>query len=821
MIELDLLGPIRLRGDDGRELNTVLAQPKRLALLGYLAAAHPAGFHRRDKLVALFWPDFDQGRARQALNKSVHQLRQILGDDTIVSRGDQEIAVDPDRLRCDVRQFEDALPSAPESGLALYRGEFCDGLYVDDAPAFDQWLSIERDRLRLTAVKAIASLADSPMLTGTEQAVEWARRGVALAPFDEVAARRLMRALDRVGDRSGAVLAYDELAARLKNELDVEPAFDTRALRESLSGTGIAAHAPLPVPAPVLVVAGSPEAKPRRARLGIIVAAAAATIIVAFAASRFRTLPASSALDPNRVVVAVLENRTGDSTLDPLGPMAMDWMRQGLANAEMVRVAEQRALTPTGIRALADSSGAGQVISGAYYRDGDSVRFQVTLTDVKAGAVSRAFQPVSSPVSNPLGALESLRQQALSIVAQASVPQLATLLRGSARPPSYAAYLEYMAGLEATSNRDGATAYRHFMRAAQLDTGFVVALLYAVSSLQTPGQADSVIDRLNAHRDQLGGAGRVWLDAILATRRNDPVEALSNMRELAQKVPESPVPYYYATSLIANKQVRRGVAVLHDINPERGFMKGWRTYWVAVGMADHILGDEAAERADVAKSMRQYPGIPSSQAAEARYLAATGQRAAADSLFDAAATTAPIPEWNAGSVFAVGAVEAAAHGHEDWVPSIRARALVWYASLTPSEREHEAPVFGLTWVLHSVGAWPELEARVEQLAKAAPTDLRWLTFRALIAAHRGDTTTARSIDRTLADLAATPGPRQPILVASRARIAAMLGDRKAAIELLSEALAHGFPFSGYMHTEPSLASLHDDEAFKRLITPID
>jgi len=64
MIEVRLLGSIDLRGNDGREVTAVLAQPKRLALLVYLTAARPRGFQWRDKLVALFWPDFDGPRAR-------------------------------------------------------------------------------------------------------------------------------------------------------------------------------------------------------------------------------------------------------------------------------------------------------------------------------------------------------------------------------------------------------------------------------------------------------------------------------------------------------------------------------------------------------------------------------------------------------------------------------------------------------------------------------------------------------------------------------------------------------------------------------------
>src|SRR2546425_9525676 len=78
MIELRTLGVVDLRDRDGRELRAVLAQPKRLALLVYLAVARPRGFHRRDTLLALFWPELEQGRARAALRKAVLVVRQGL-----------------------------------------------------------------------------------------------------------------------------------------------------------------------------------------------------------------------------------------------------------------------------------------------------------------------------------------------------------------------------------------------------------------------------------------------------------------------------------------------------------------------------------------------------------------------------------------------------------------------------------------------------------------------------------------------------------------------------------------------------------------------
>src|SRR2546421_9910326 len=51
-----------------------------------------------------------------------------------------------------------------------------------------------------------------------------------LAPLDEPALRRLMKTLDRLGDRAGALEAYEPLANRLTAELEADPAPETRAL---------------------------------------------------------------------------------------------------------------------------------------------------------------------------------------------------------------------------------------------------------------------------------------------------------------------------------------------------------------------------------------------------------------------------------------------------------------------------------------------------------------------------------------------------------------------------------------------------------------
>jgi len=53
MIELRLLGRLSLTSADGRDVRALLGQPRRLALLAYLAAATPPGFHRRGRSLSI------------------------------------------------------------------------------------------------------------------------------------------------------------------------------------------------------------------------------------------------------------------------------------------------------------------------------------------------------------------------------------------------------------------------------------------------------------------------------------------------------------------------------------------------------------------------------------------------------------------------------------------------------------------------------------------------------------------------------------------------------------------------------------------------
>ena len=241
MIRLWLLGAPDLTGVDPADAAALLGQPKRLAVLIHLALATPRGWHRRDRVVGMLWPELDQERARTALRKTVLALRETLGRETIVSRGDEEIALAPGALWCDAVDADDAFEAGHYARvLELYRrGDLLPSFYVPGAAGFEDWLDRERVALRDRAAAAAWSLAAFYVDDGQHTiAARFAKQASQLAPTDERMLRRVMQLLERVGDRAGAAAVYDDFARRLRRDLGVEPSPETRALRDRIRGAG-------------------------------------------------------------------------------------------------------------------------------------------------------------------------------------------------------------------------------------------------------------------------------------------------------------------------------------------------------------------------------------------------------------------------------------------------------------------------------------------------------------------------------------------------------------------------------------------------------
>jgi DNA-binding SARP family transcriptional activator/TolB-like protein len=437
MIQLRVLGALDLRAEGGQVIQPLLRQPKRAALLAYLGSAAPLGtFHRRDTLVALFWPELDEPHARGALNTALRFLRQSAGEDVVLSRGSAEVALDPRGLDCDAAAFVSALAGHRlERALELYGGDLLEGFHLSGAPQFDEWLERERSRLRARAARAASDLADRYEGAGDlETAVMWARRAMSLAADDERAVRRLIGLLDSAGDRSSALRVYEELERRVASEFESEPAAETRALAATIRARTAPASSPRPpaLPAVTAIVSSDDEAPddnrppstiPRwhlRPWMRFLVGGAAAVglafMLLGLFQKRGASMNPATAGDRPAIVLAPFAFE-GPPDSEYLVGVVTVLLSHALDGTSALRVIDQnvlqmqlgtnsgRASTLEEVRKAARSLGASAVIAGEVVDVGDRV-------SISARVYARGGSPVpladAMPVAGPREELPEL-----------------------------------------------------------------------------------------------------------------------------------------------------------------------------------------------------------------------------------------------------------------------------------------------------------------------------------------------------------------------------------------------------------------------------
>lgn len=237
-----LLGTPSVAAFDGSPIGRRVVQRHRIALLALLALGPGHGLSR-ERLLGYLWPENDPERARQLLNQAVYQIRKGLGEDALESAG-EELRLNVERVCYDVVEFEAAVASRSHSqAVDLYRGPFLDGFYLSDAVEFERWLESERARLSGAFAKELESLADAAEehRDFPASAEWWTKRG-AHDPFDSRVALLVMQALEKAGNRAGALQHGAAHARLLQDEFGLAPPPDVIAFAERLRAE--AAQAP-------------------------------------------------------------------------------------------------------------------------------------------------------------------------------------------------------------------------------------------------------------------------------------------------------------------------------------------------------------------------------------------------------------------------------------------------------------------------------------------------------------------------------------------------------------------------------------------------
>jgi DNA-binding SARP family transcriptional activator len=214
-----LLGPLQVI-QNGRPRPQPPSRKVR-ALLAYLAmAGRPVS---REKLCELLWDVADDPRAE--LRWCLTKLRPLVdGPGAIRLIADRkEVQIDADALDADAlrvaREAQMTLSRGSASDirslLALFRGDFLEGLSVERAPSFENWLAGQRHRFGQLRQQLLERLS---ALLPPEGRVEVLRELIEVAPFDERAHVALVQALTNNALHDEAKKQVDASVKRFQSE---------------------------------------------------------------------------------------------------------------------------------------------------------------------------------------------------------------------------------------------------------------------------------------------------------------------------------------------------------------------------------------------------------------------------------------------------------------------------------------------------------------------------------------------------------------------------------------------------------------------------
>ena len=237
-LTLQLLGStsILLDGKPIRKLSTRAAE----ALVIYVL--HQSRPVPREQLADMFFQASEPKQAAANLRAMLSQIKKELDPFieitryTVGRREDVSFSVDSIQFSDRLAKGADQLNAHElQTALANYHGDFLAGFYLRDAPEYEQWVLIERERLRLLAIEGLQRLIGLQVAAGAfRDALFSAEKLLAIEPLLESVHRVKMEMLARTGQRALALRHFTLAEEIFAEQLDVALSDSTVALRERI-----------------------------------------------------------------------------------------------------------------------------------------------------------------------------------------------------------------------------------------------------------------------------------------------------------------------------------------------------------------------------------------------------------------------------------------------------------------------------------------------------------------------------------------------------------------------------------------------------------
>lgn len=160
--------------------------------------------------------------------------------------------------------------------------------------------------------------------------------------------------------------------------------------------------------------------------------------------------------------------------------------------------------------------------------------------------------------------------------------------------------------------------------------------------------------------------------------------------------------------------------------------------------------------------------------------------------------------------------ELRAHGFREDAVRVLNQALQWFESRPDQEKATVGNQYSQARAFYVLGKWTEAKALFEGLHSDVPDNISYLGYLGVVAVQSGDKEEGLKISKQLEENKKPYSFGNPTYW--RARIAAILGDKEGAVNLLRQATKQGYVYSS-IHPTEDFESLADHPPYIQLMKP--
>jgi TolB-like protein/Flp pilus assembly protein TadD/DNA-binding winged helix-turn-helix (wHTH) protein len=580
-LEIRLLGRFEVISEGKPIAEKTWGRRKTKTLLKILLT-DPGRVFTQDQLIDALFGGEDVAKTRDNLYGRVSRLRRVLeprltrgGDSAFILRDGQGYSFRVDACaEIDIVAFQRRLTEAQalagqkdwgaaaerfEEAIGVYRGEFL------PEERYEDWAEQTRLELQRCYLNAMSELSKCyEQLGRLRQAISCCQRILSLEPYREDVIREVMRYQSEAGQRDQALDSYREGERALREHLDVEPAAETRALRDRIAMLS--------------------EQQPR--------------------------------LDPRRIAVLPLQYYGSDPEEEYIAAGMTEELIGCIAKVKDLRVVARTSVmrfqnSKEPVSRIAQALSVGTVLEGSVRRAGNRIRINAQLIDVATEDHIWA-EAYDQPFGEILAAQYDVATKVAKALAVQLLPQEAAQLREE--PPEDPGvrelYLKARHFGQSPLFADNEKAMRYFEHVLKLDpnhagahAGLAACYTYSSETLLTADEAHRLAKAAATRALELNpglAEGHTALGLIQLTLERDPSAAEQSLRRAVTLNPSYAQAHLWLGFLVmwmgsfeeAVAEFRRA----QELDP----LSAYTYYWLSIPLAASNRFAEAFDALDKA-----------------------------------------------------------------------------------------------------------------------------------------------------------------------------------------------------------------------------